>query len=237
MQGVATVVRFLVKDVLCISSETLSLEASVTDYCPSNLKGRPLDWVVPLPKGKLVGYAKLFNEKSPNGRLRDIRQDRYDLDEWGAEDEHLVIRDRIRDLLRGLSGKQVYSIKFYQVPAPKFTKRDNRRKREYLEEVFRAQDAISTGEWIREPQILLESGHTETMLGDAADAKWVADIFEQLNQEYAPIGFAVDLEASDDPEQMIRELPEGSVKKLRAAGLDTDTPEQIEHDISKSTII
>lgn len=225
------------RDVIHLSQELISRWDSFEDHYPSNLRDRPLDWVVPRPKGTILGFAEMFNEQSPNGRVRDIRQNKLDLDERSPEGEHLVIRDRIRETLRDGAGRQVYSIRFYQVPAPKLTVNSARKATEYLEEVFRAQDALSDEEWIREPKILLESGGKGTMLADAEDAEWVADMYPPLKNEYSEIGFVVDLEESDDPEDMLGELPDGLVKKVRVPNLDTSIPSRVGDRVPKSIII
>mgnify|MGYP006914323337 CR=1 FL=1 len=67
------------KDVIHLSRELISNWESFEDYYPPNLRDRPLDWVVPLPKGTILRFAEIFNEQSPNGRVRDVRQDRLDI--------------------------------------------------------------------------------------------------------------------------------------------------------------
>lgn len=67
------------KDVIHLSRELISNWESFEDYYPPNLRDRPLDWVVPLPKGTILRFAEIFNEQSPNGRVRDVGQDRLDI--------------------------------------------------------------------------------------------------------------------------------------------------------------
>lgn len=236
------------RDVICFTQEYMdtiarknskwdSLEDCFDDRYPPNLRDRNLDWEVRAPIGGLLGFAERFNDQSPNGRVRDITQRRFDLYEWSPENQHSVIKDRITGALKGKLGKQVYAIKFYQVPAPRSSQRHPHRKKEYLEEVFRAQDAISDEQWIREPQILLGSGGEGTILADAEDAEWVADMYPQLKEKYSDIGFLVDLKESPDPEGVLRALPDESVRKLRVTSFAVDVSVAIPDNICRSLII
>lgn len=74
------------------------------------------------------------------------------------------------------------------------------------------------------------------MLADAEDAEWVADMYLEPKKEYSEIGFVVDLDESEAPEDMLGKFPDESVKKVRVPGLNTSIPSRVEDRVSKSII-
>lgn len=153
----------------------------------------------------------------PDVSVRDYRTHRrFDLSNKSPGNVSKVVEARLRDGVTGTKGHQVRRLRFYQVPAPVAGPDASERERRFLRELFVATENAFAGDLVQCPEVLLETGDGDTIVGGPEDAERVRDQFETLRSEFdVEFGFLVDFALSTDLDAVVDTLPPGTVRKVR----------------------
>jgi len=191
------------------------------------------DFEVPVHRGEML--EDFDGTYLPDITVSDVRQEQvFDLNNVSPIHEARTINGRVKSGLKKDS-YQVRNIRFYQVPAPIATE-DLSREKQYMEELFIAQNSLNYDrDLLKNPRILLETGSEDTILYDVEDATRIRKHHDSIKERYEfDIGFLVDFHNSEEPEEIIEELSEYNVEKLR--GTIDHLPEMEEFEDSVETI-
>lgn len=171
--------------------------------------------------------------------VEDVRQDSiYNLAKNPGHKVAEQIQKNIEEETMGY-GEQIREIRFYQIPAPIEGSKENTDN--FLEGLHEVQEEVNN-EMIKPPQILLETGGPETMLGRPDQIPHIQsslDNFSQTKDTNSQLGVLIDYTITEQPEEIYEQLSDEYIRKVRVdvGRAEEIIDEELEETVDDVTII